>query len=142
MARDGLLPQAFFADIHPTFRTPWKATIAGRALRRRAWPGFLPLDALLQLTNIGTLFAFAIVCGAVLMMRWTNPDAPRPFRVPLVPVVPILGVFGCLLLMLSLPPHNWYRLFGWMAIGLVVYFAYGRSHSLLRRRAAAGTPTV
>jgi APA family basic amino acid/polyamine antiporter len=130
MSRDGLLPP-FFSSIHPGFKTPAKGTMvvgAGIALMC----GFLPLDALLQMTNIGTLFAFAIVCGSVLVLRRTNPTAPRPFRAPLVPFVPVLGMMACLLLMLSLPEHNWYRLFGWMALGLVVYFAYGRSHSHLR----------
>jgi APA family basic amino acid/polyamine antiporter len=135
IARDGLLPQ-FFADIHPSFRTPWKATlVVGFGVAVMA--GLLPLDALLQMTNIGTLFAFAMVCGAVLVLRYTDPGHPRPFRVPLVPVVPVVGVLGCLLLMFSLPEHNWYRLFGWMAIGLVLYFTYGRSHSVLGRRATA-----
>jgi len=133
MSRDGLLPR-LFADIHPSFRTPWKATIAigiGVALMA----GLLPLGALLEMTNIGTLFAFSVVCGAVLIMRYTNPEAPRPFRVPLMPVVPVLGVLGCLLLMFSLPAHNWYRLFVWMALGLVIYFAYGRRHSVIGRQA-------
>jgi APA family basic amino acid/polyamine antiporter len=93
--------------------------------------GFLPIDALLHLTNIGTLFAFVIVCAAVLIMRRTNPDAARPFRCPLVPIVPILGIFCCLVLMLSLPAENWYRLAGWLALGLVIYFLYGRHHSTL-----------
>jgi APA family basic amino acid/polyamine antiporter len=75
------------------------------------------------MTNIGTLFAFAVVCGAVLVMRYTNPDAPRPFRVPAAPILPILGVLLCLLLMLSLPAHNWYRLFIWMGLGLLIYVA-------------------
>jgi APA family basic amino acid/polyamine antiporter len=135
MSRDGLLPP-FFGAIHPSFRTPWKGTLvvgAGIALMA----GFLPLDALLEMTNIGTLFAFAVVCGAVLVLRRTNPDAPRPFRVPLVPFVPALGVAACLLLMLSLPAANWVRLFGWMAFGLLIYFAYGRSHSVLGRQTAA-----
>ncbi len=134
IARDGLLPQAV-AAIHPTFRTPWVATVAvGASVAVMA--GLLPLDALLQMTNIGTLFAFAMVCGAVLVLRYTNPTAPRPFKVPLVPLVPVLGVLGCLLLMFSLPAHNWARLFIWMAIGLVVYAAYGYRHSVLRRRGA------
>ena len=77
--------------------------------------GFLPIDALLHLTNIGTLFAFVIVCAAVLIMRRTNPDAERPFRAPFYPVVPILGILSCLLLMFSLPVENWYRLIVWMA---------------------------
>ena len=82
------------------------------------------------------LFAFAVVCGAVQVMRMTNPTAPRPFRVPLGPVIPVLGVLTCLLLMLSLPAANWARLLGWMAFGLLIYFTYGRRHSVLGRRAA------
>jgi basic amino acid/polyamine antiporter, APA family len=73
----------------------------------------------------------------VLMMRYTNPDAPRPFRVPFMPLVPILGVLGCLLLMFSLPSHNWYRLFIWMALGLIIYFAYSKSHSVLGKQSGA-----
>ncbi len=133
MSRDGLLPP-LFSHIHPTFKTPWKATIAvGAAVALMA--GILPLDALLEMTNIGTLFAFAVVCGAVLIMRYTNPDAPRPFKVPFMPFVPILGVLGCLLLMFSLPSHNWYRLLVWMVLGLLIYFGYSRSHSLLGKKA-------
>jgi APA family basic amino acid/polyamine antiporter len=134
MSRDGLLPP-FFATIHPTFKTPWKSTLAVGAFVA-LMAGLLPLGALLQMTNIGTLFAFAVVCGAVLVLRRTNPTAARPFRVPLVPIVPILGILGCLLLMFSLPAHNWYRLFGWMLIGLVVYFIYGRQNSVLGRQSA------
>jgi APA family basic amino acid/polyamine antiporter len=92
------------------------------------------------MTNIGTLFAFAMVCGAVLVMRRTNPDAPRPFRVPLVPLVPVVGICACLLLMLSLPAANWVRLILWMALGLAIYFAYGRHHSILGRQ--TGGPTT
>ena len=131
MARDGLIPKAFFADVHPKFRTPWKSTIGVGAFVAFL-AGFLPLGFLLDLTNIGTLFAFVIVCGAVLIMRFTNPDAHRPFRCPLVPLVPILGILTCLLLMFSLPAENWWRLLIWMAIGLVIYFAYGQKHSVLR----------
>jgi APA family basic amino acid/polyamine antiporter len=130
MARDGLVPKAFFADVHPKFRTPWKSTIA-IGIFVAAMTAFLPIEWLLHLTNIGTLFAFVIVCAAVLIMRKTNPEATRPFRCPLVPVVPILGIICCLILMLSLPVGNWYRLFGWLAIGLVIYFTYGKHHSIL-----------
>jgi len=136
MARDGMVPQGFFGDVHPKFRTPWKSTIAvGAAVAVMA--GFLPIDALLRLANIGTLFAFTLVCAAVLIMRRTNPHAVRPFRAPLYPWVPILGILSCLMLMFSLPVENWYRLVGWMAIGFVVYFTYGHRHSALRKRAAA-----
>ena len=130
MARDGLVPHRFFADVHPTFKTPWKSTIA-IGLFVALLTGFLPIDALLHLTNIGTLFAFVVVCAAVLIMRRTNPGADRPFRCPLVPVVPVLGIGLCLLLMLSLPAANWYRLFAWLALGLLIYFLYGRYHSTL-----------
>ncbi|HYT93411.1 MAG TPA: amino acid permease, partial [Gemmataceae bacterium] len=130
MARDGLVPRKFFADVHPRFRTPWKSTILIGAFVA-LMTAFLPIDALLHLTNIGTLFAFVIVCAAVLIMRRTNPNAERPFRCPFVPVVPILGIGACLVLMLSLPPANWYRLFGWLGLGLLIYFLYGRRHSLL-----------
>jgi basic amino acid/polyamine antiporter, APA family len=133
MSRDGLLPPVM-AVVHPRFRTPWVASI-GVGLFVGLFAGILPLGALLELTNIGTLFAFAVVCGAVLVMRYTNPATPRPFRVPVVHAVTILGVLSCLLLMLSLPAHNWYRLFGWMAFGLIAYFVYGRWNSVVRRNA-------
>jgi basic amino acid/polyamine antiporter, APA family len=130
MARDGLVPKSIFASVHPTFRTPWISTIL-IGIFVALMTAFLPIDALLHLTNIGTLFAFVIVCIAVLIMRRTNPDAHRPFRCPLVPLVPILGIACCLLLMLSLPAENWYRLFIWLAIGMVIYFGYGIRHSTL-----------
>jgi APA family basic amino acid/polyamine antiporter len=130
MARDGLLAQGFFGAVHPTFKTPFKATIlTGCCVALMA--AFLPMPVLLNLANIGTLFAFAIVCAAVLVMRRTNPDAHRPFRVPLVPVTPVLGILACLLLMFSLPAANWLRLFGWLALGLVIYATYGRRHSVM-----------
>lgn len=130
MARDGLLPKKFFADVHPKFQTPWKSTICVGVLVA-LMAGFLPIDALLHLTNIGTLLAFVIVCVAVLVMRRTNPNAERPFKCPLVPVVPILGIVLCSVMMLSLPAENWYRLLGWLAIGFVIYFLYGKQHSNL-----------
>lgn len=132
MARDGLLPTGFFGAVHPRFRTPWKATILTGTL-----VGFtgalLPLRMLAELVNIGTLLAFVIVCAAVLIMRRTDPDMPRPFRCPLVPLIPLLGITLCLLLMLSLPVENWLRLIVWLLIGFAVYFSYGRKHSVLAR---------
>ncbi len=133
MARDGMVPRGFFADVHPRFRTPWRSTIL-IGVFVALMTGFLPLDALLHLTNIGTLLAFVIVCAAVLIMRKTNPNAERPFRTPFYPVVPILGIITCLLLMFSLPAANWYRLIVWMAIGLIVYFSYGYRHSVMAAR--------
>jgi APA family basic amino acid/polyamine antiporter len=131
MARDGLVPAKFFADIHPKFRTPWKSTmLIGCFVAIGA--GLLPIDALLQMTNIGTLFAFTVVCIAVLIMRKTHPNAERPFRCPMVPLIPILGILMCLMLMFSLPWANWLRLFVWLALGLVIYFLYSRNHSFMR----------
>jgi APA family basic amino acid/polyamine antiporter len=130
MARDGLVPKHFFGDVHPRFRTPWKSTIL-IGLFVICMAGFLPIDALLHLTNIGTLFAFVVVCAAVLIMRRKYPDAERPFRCPWVPFVPIMGILSCLLLMFSLPTANWWRLLVWLLIGLVIYFFYGRRHSVM-----------
>ena len=133
MARDGLVPKGFFADVHPRFKTPWKSTIL-IGIFVGVLAGLLPIGALLHLTNIGTLFAFVIVCSAVLIMRKTDPDAERPFRCPFVPVVPILGVATCLLLMFSLPADNWWRLIGWLLLGLVIYVCYGMHHSILGKQ--------
>jgi APA family basic amino acid/polyamine antiporter len=130
MARDGLLPPTFFGAVHPRFRTPWKSTIL-TGICVGAMGAFLPLRILAELVNIGTLLAFVIVCAAVLIMRWTNPNADRPFRAPLFPFVPLAGIAMCLLLMFSLPAENWYRLAGWLLLGLVVYYFYGRRHSTL-----------
>ncbi len=130
MARDGLLPKSFFGAIHEKFRTPWKSTIL-TGVFVAVLGGMLPLRLLAELVNIGTLFAFVVVCTAVLIMRKTNPDANRPFRAPLVPFVPIAGILTCLMLMFSLPVENWIRLFGWLFIGIVIYFFYGRKHSAL-----------
>ena len=131
MARDGLVPRSFFADVHEKFRTPWKSTMLIGAFVV-ILSGLLPIDALLHLTNIGTLLAFVIVCAAVLIMRKKYPDAHRPFRCPWVPFVPIMGVLTCLTLMFSLPTANWWRLFAWLALGLLIYFFYGRKHSVMR----------
>jgi APA family basic amino acid/polyamine antiporter len=130
LARDGLVPKGFFGDIHPKFRTPWKSTIL-TGIFVAAMAGFIPLSILAEMTSIGTLFAFVIVCGAVLVMRRTNPNAKRPFRAPFVPLVPILGIATCLLLMFSLPYENWVRLILWLLVGLVIYFLYGRRHSVM-----------
>jgi APA family basic amino acid/polyamine antiporter len=131
MARDGLLPQSFFGAVHEKFRTPWKSTIL-TGLFVGSLAAFLPINILSDLVNIGTLFAFVIVCLAVMIMRRTHPDAKRPFRAPLVPLVPILGILTCLLLMFSLPPENWLRLLIWLLIGFLIYFGYGKGHSVMR----------
>jgi APA family basic amino acid/polyamine antiporter len=130
MARDGLLPASFFGSVHARFRTPWKSTVlTGIAVGLMG--AFLPLRMLAELVNIGTLLAFVIVCAAVLIMRYREPDTKRPFRCPFVPLVPILGIGFCMLLMFSLPAENWFRLIVWLLLGFAIYFSYGRRHSLL-----------
>ena len=144
MARDGLISHELFGVVHPRFRTPHKATILTGVLVA-AVAALFPLNILADLVNIGTLMAFVIVCAAVLVMRRTNPDVPRPFRTPLVPLVPILGMASNLLMMLYLGWENWLRLFVWLGIGLTIYFTYGKSHSRLAQdavRTNAATPAA
>lgn len=131
MARDGLLPQ-FFARVHPKFQTPFIPTlITGVIVGLSAF--FLDIGQAAELTNIGTLAAFILVCGGVIMLRKLEPTRQRPFKCPLVPIVPILGIVSCFGLMLSLPAVTWLRFFIWMAIGIVIYFLYGYRHSELHR---------
>src|ERR1700691_3480619 len=128
MAVDGLLPRRFFAEIHTRFRTPWKNTILVGLLAALVG-SVTPIDDLGKMVNIGTLLAFVIVCIAVLVLRHTDPDQPRPFRTPWIPLVPILGVMFNGYMMYKLGWINWARLIVWLVIGLVVYFSYGRKHS-------------
>ena len=137
MANDGLLPRKFFAAVHPKFRTPWKNTILVGILA--AVVGSLtPIDDIGKMVNIGTLLAFVIVSIAVLVLRRTNPDLPRPFRTPLVPLIPILGVIANGFMMYKLGWVNWARLFIWLVIGLVVYFTYSRKHSKVQALNSSG----
>jgi basic amino acid/polyamine antiporter, APA family len=132
MANDGLLPKKFFAAIHPKFRTPWKNTILVGLLA--AIVGSLtPIDDIGKMVNIGTLLAFVIVSIAVMILRRTNPDQPRPFRTPWVPLIPILGVITNGYMMYKLGWINWARLIIWLVIGLVVYFTYGKKHSKVQK---------
>jgi len=140
MARDGLIPVGFFGAVHDRFRTPWKSTIMTGILVG-LMAAFIPLRILAELVNIGTLLAFVIVCAAVLIMRYRQPEIPRPFKVPLFPVLPILGIITCLLLMFSLPPENWLRLGVWLLAGFVIYFFYSRHHSVLRSHHPIPDPT-
>jgi len=135
MARDGLIPPSFFGAVHDKYRTPWKSTILTGFLVA-IMSSLVPLRVLADLTNIGTLLAFVIVCSSVLVMRRTHPEAERSFRVPLVPLVPILGIVFCLVLMFSLPSENWLRLFVWLGIGLAIYFLYGRKRSVMAKMRA------
>ncbi|WP_396177978.1 amino acid permease [Flavobacterium sp.] len=129
MSNDGLLPR-FFGDIHKKFRTPWKTNIFFMFFVS-IFAGFVPIKDLGHMVSIGTLFAFSLVCLGILIMRKKMPDAVRSFRVPLVPFVPIAGIAVCFYLMYSLPGESWFRLFIWMAIGVLIYFIYGKSRSKL-----------
>jgi APA family basic amino acid/polyamine antiporter len=131
MARDGLLPKKI-AAIHPRYQTPHVATIL-TGLFVGLFAGIANLDEMVDLTNIGTLFAFFLVCIGIPILRFKDPQRPRLFRVPFGPwVLPILGAGSCLFLMIYLPPSSWWRFAGWLTLGLSVYFAYAFSHSLLR----------
>ncbi len=130
MAKDGLLPK-FFAAIHPKFRTPWKTNLFFLVFVS-LFAGFVPVSDLGHMVSIGTLFAFILVCIGIVVLRHSLPNAVRPFRTPLVPYVPVIGVLICVYLMYSLPTESWIRLFIWMAIGVLVYFSYGRKHSKIR----------
>lgn len=129
MAQDGLLPK-FFGEIHPTFRTPWKTNLFFMIFVS-IFAGFVPISDLGHMVSIGTLLAFSLVCVGIMVMRKKMPDAPRAFKTPLVPFVPIMGIIICLYLMYSLPLESWLRLLLWMALGVIVYFIYGRKHSKL-----------
>ena len=129
MSRDGLLPN-IFSRVHKSYRTPDFSTwVAGFLVGIPA--GLLDIGTLADLSNIGTLFAFALVAGGVLILRYRDPDRPRAFRAPGGPLAPVITILTCLLLMAGLPITNWIRFFVWLIIGLVVYYFYGRRHSEL-----------
>jgi len=136
MSRDGLLPPVFGA-VHKRFRTPWLATILTGSIAMLV-AGLFPIGLLGELVSIGTLLAFAIVCAGVFVLRFTDPQIPRPFRTPLFWLVCPLGMFFCFFLMYGLPPDTWARLLVWMAIGIVIYATYGRRHSKVQIRARLG----
>lgn len=129
MGKDGLLPKAF-SHLHPKFQTPYKANIAILIIVG-LFAAFVPGDIVGDMTSIGTLFAFVLVCVAVIILRKKEPDMTREFKTPLVPLIPILGVIACLLMMVGLGWTNWLRLFAWMALGVIIYFAYGKGNSHL-----------
>ena len=130
MSKDGLLPKVF-SDVHPKFKTPYKANLIILVLVG-LFAAFVPGDIVGDMTSIGTLFAFILVCAAVIILRKTEPDLPRQFKTPWVPVVPILGIIVCSAMIFGLGWTNWLRLFGWLAIGFVIYFGYSIKRSKLR----------
>jgi basic amino acid/polyamine antiporter, APA family len=123
MSKDGLLPPVF-QRIHPKFKTPYKSNILF-CVFVSLFAAFVPATVVGEMTSIGTLFAFVLVCIGVMVLRYKQPDAPRGFRTPLMPIVPILGILSCFGMMVFLPGDTWLRLLIWMAIGVVIYFAYG-----------------
>jgi APA family basic amino acid/polyamine antiporter len=128
MSRDGLLPKGF-SRVHPRFGTPYRATmVLGGVVA--CFAAVIPLKALAELVNIGTLAAFAVVSLGVIILRHTRPDLPRSFRTPGVPYVPVAAILASLWLMLNLPVETWIRFGAWMAAGLVVYFGYGRRRAV------------
>ena len=129
MSKDGLIPK-LFSDIHPKFQTPWKSNLLFAGLVS-LFAAFVPVSIVGEMCSIGTLFAFVLVCIGILVLRKTRPDLPRAFKTPWVPFVPIMGILVCLYLMYALPLDTWIRLFVWMAVGFVVYFAYGKKNSKL-----------
>jgi APA family basic amino acid/polyamine antiporter len=130
MSRDGLLP-AWASRVHPRFRTPHISTMVTGVVVAIAG-GLTPISTLGNLVNIGTLMAFVIVSLAVIVLRRTRPDLPRPFRMPMVPLLPVLSALASLLLMFSLPRATWERLIIWMVLGVLFYFVYGYRNSRLR----------
>jgi len=131
MGRDGLLP-SWAAKVHPRFRTPHVTTIITGVVVAIC-SSVANINELVELTNIGTLFAFALVAAGILILRYSDPDRPRPFRTPWVPWVPLAAIACCVYLMTELPVKTWLRFFLWMAAGLVIYFLYGARHSRLNR---------
>ncbi|MFC5285234.1 amino acid permease [Pedobacter alpinus] len=134
MSKDGLLPK-FFSSIHKKFNTPWKTNLFFMGFVS-IFAGFVPVSDLGHMVSIGTLFAFVLVCIGVMVMRKLSPDLPRPFKTPFVPFVPIAGILVCVYLMYSLPGESWIRLAIWMILGVIIYYAYGKKHSVVRKNHA------
>ncbi|MGH7508359.1 MAG: amino acid permease [Gemmatimonadales bacterium] len=136
MSRDGLLPP-FLARVHSRFRTPYLGTIL-TGIFVATFAAFANIAEVVDLTNIGTLFAFALVSAGVLVLRYREPNRVRPFKAPWVPLTPVISIVACVYLMLQLPTLTWIRFGIWLALGMLIYLIYGVRHSRLRRRAAEG----
>jgi APA family basic amino acid/polyamine antiporter len=132
MARDGLLPP-FIAKVHPKYKTPWVGTII-TGIFVAGFAAFANIAEVVDLTNIGTLFAFVLVSLGVILLRYQEPNRVRPFRVPWVPFTPLISIVACLYLMIQLPKLTWIRFALWLVLGLAIYFLYGIRHSRLRRQ--------
>jgi len=130
ISKDGLLPK-MFSDVHHKFKTPYKSNLI-LCLFIGLFAAFVPMNVVGEMTSIGTLLAFLMVCIGILILRKTNPEAKRPFKVPLVPLIPILGILTCVAMMVFLPWETWLRLAVWLIIGLAIYFGYGKKNSKLR----------
>jgi len=130
MSHDGLVPK-IFSEVHPRYKTPWKANMLF-FLFTSAFAGFLPESIVGEMTSIGTLFAFILVCAGVWIMRVKRPEIPRAFTVPALPLVAVLGIVVCGAMIYGLGWTNWLRLGVWLVIGLVFYFGYGMKHSRLQ----------
>ena len=131
MSRDGFLPSVF-GRVHARYRTPHVSTLLTGSVVAVA-AGLTPIGVLGQLVSMGTLLAFVLVCIGIIVLRKTDPDAPRPFRVPFMPWIPIAGAVACLAQMVALPWPTWERLIVWLVIGFVVYFGYGRARAARMR---------
>jgi len=140
MSRDRLLPQGV-SKVHPRFGTPYITTIITCVVVALV-AGLTQIQVVGEMTSIGTLFAFVVVCAAVLVLRAKRPDAKRPFKVPFGPVFPILGILSCSYLMLSLPVLTWVRFLVWLDIGMIIYWSYGRTHSPLVNQAESNRRTA
>jgi APA family basic amino acid/polyamine antiporter len=138
LSHDGLMPK-IFSDIHPRYGTPWKTNLIFLAFVG-AFAAFVPGDIVGDMTSIGTLFAFILVCVGVWILRVRRPDLPRDFRAPFVPLFPILGILVCASMIFGLGVANWLRLGVWLVVGLFIYAFYGRRHSRLRASAMSETP--
>ena len=136
MSKDGLVPKVFSA-VHPKFQTPYKSNLIFLVFVG-LFAAFVPGDVVGDMTSIGTLFAFTLVCIGVLILRKVDPDRERPFKTPFMPVVPILGAGVCILMMVGLGAHNWERLLIWMALGMAIYYGYSRRNSVVRRKHREG----
>ena len=132
MSQDGLLPKSF-STLHPKYKTPYKGNLL-ILLLVGLFAAFVPGDVVGHMTSIGTLFAFILVCFAVIVLRKREPDLKREFKVPFVPLFPILGIIACAAMIFGLGWENWMRLFVWLALGFAIYFGYGYRHSKLRNR--------